>query len=149
MKNRVFWDVMPCDSCKNRRFGGTERLPHQGDKNRWTRNNTSCNYQPAQRGCRLDWCKKLSLCASPQFLSTHFPMSGAYIAFVIWRSQYLHRSPANRKRRQKGNPISNETAWYGLVLWELNPSMTALARPSSTCASKLYTHPLVREGVPY
>jgi hypothetical protein len=23
MKNGVFWDVMPCDSCKNRRFGGT------------------------------------------------------------------------------------------------------------------------------
>jgi hypothetical protein len=23
MKNRVFWDVTPCGSCKNRRFGGT------------------------------------------------------------------------------------------------------------------------------
>jgi hypothetical protein len=23
MKNGVFWDLMPCDSCKNRRFGGT------------------------------------------------------------------------------------------------------------------------------
>jgi hypothetical protein len=23
MKNGVFWDVRPCDSCKNRRFGGT------------------------------------------------------------------------------------------------------------------------------
>jgi hypothetical protein len=23
MKNVVFWDVMPFDSCKNRRFGGT------------------------------------------------------------------------------------------------------------------------------
>jgi hypothetical protein len=22
MKNGVFWDVMPCGSCKNRRFGG-------------------------------------------------------------------------------------------------------------------------------
>jgi hypothetical protein len=22
MKNGVFWDVIPCDSCKNRRFGG-------------------------------------------------------------------------------------------------------------------------------
>jgi hypothetical protein len=26
MKNRVFWDVPPCGSCKNRRFGGTWRL---------------------------------------------------------------------------------------------------------------------------
>jgi hypothetical protein len=23
MKNRVFWDVTPCGSCKNRLFGGT------------------------------------------------------------------------------------------------------------------------------
>jgi hypothetical protein len=34
MKNGVFWIVMPCGSCKNRRFGGTCRLLHQGDKNR-------------------------------------------------------------------------------------------------------------------
>jgi hypothetical protein len=23
VKNRVLWDVTPCGSCKNRRFGGT------------------------------------------------------------------------------------------------------------------------------
>jgi hypothetical protein len=34
MKNGVFWVVTPCASCKNRRFGGTWRLLHQGDKNR-------------------------------------------------------------------------------------------------------------------
>jgi hypothetical protein len=33
MKNGVFWDVMPCGSCKNRCFGGTWRLLHYGDKN--------------------------------------------------------------------------------------------------------------------
>jgi hypothetical protein len=43
LKNGVFWDVRPCGSCKNRRFGGTWRLLHQSDKNRLTRNNTSCN----------------------------------------------------------------------------------------------------------
>jgi hypothetical protein len=43
MKNGVFWDVTPCGSCKNRRFGGTWLLLHQGDKNRWTRKNASCN----------------------------------------------------------------------------------------------------------
>jgi hypothetical protein len=43
LKNGVFWDVTPCGSCKNRRFGGTWRLLHQDDKNRWTRKNTSCN----------------------------------------------------------------------------------------------------------
>jgi hypothetical protein len=34
MKNDVFWDVAPCGSCENRRFGGTQRLRHQCDKNR-------------------------------------------------------------------------------------------------------------------
>jgi hypothetical protein len=34
MKNGVFWVVTPWDSCKNRCFGGTWRLLHQGDKNR-------------------------------------------------------------------------------------------------------------------
>jgi hypothetical protein len=34
MKNGVFWVVTPCGSCKNRRFVGTWRLLHQGDKNR-------------------------------------------------------------------------------------------------------------------
>jgi hypothetical protein len=33
-KNGVFCDVTPCGSCKNRRFGGTWPLLHQGDKNR-------------------------------------------------------------------------------------------------------------------
>jgi hypothetical protein len=32
LKNGVFWVVTPCGSCKNRRFGGTWRLLHQGDK---------------------------------------------------------------------------------------------------------------------
>jgi hypothetical protein len=32
MKNAVFWDVAPCRSCVNRRFGGTYRLHLQGRK---------------------------------------------------------------------------------------------------------------------
>jgi hypothetical protein len=32
MKNGVFWVITPCGSCKNRRFEGTWRLLHQGDK---------------------------------------------------------------------------------------------------------------------
>jgi hypothetical protein len=46
MKNAIFWDIKPCGSCKKRRFGGTQRLRHQVDKNRWTRKNVSRNYQP-------------------------------------------------------------------------------------------------------
>jgi hypothetical protein len=30
MKNAVFWDVAPCRSCVNRRFGGTYRVHLQG-----------------------------------------------------------------------------------------------------------------------
>jgi hypothetical protein len=43
VKKGVFWVVTPCGSCKNRRFGRTWRLLYQGDKNRGTGNNTSCN----------------------------------------------------------------------------------------------------------
>jgi hypothetical protein len=38
MNNAVFWDVMPCASCKNRRFGGTYRTHHQSGKNQRPRN---------------------------------------------------------------------------------------------------------------
>jgi hypothetical protein len=38
MKNGIFWDVMPCGSCKSWRFGGRYHLHHRGDKNRWTSN---------------------------------------------------------------------------------------------------------------
>jgi hypothetical protein len=34
MSNAVFWDVTPRGSRKNRFFGETYRLQHQGDKNR-------------------------------------------------------------------------------------------------------------------
>jgi hypothetical protein len=32
-KNAVFWDVSPCSSCGNRRFGGTYWLHLQGENN--------------------------------------------------------------------------------------------------------------------
>jgi hypothetical protein len=37
MKNAVLWDFASCGSYKNRGFGGTYRLHHQGDKNRRAR----------------------------------------------------------------------------------------------------------------
>jgi hypothetical protein len=46
--------------------------------------------------------------------------------------------PASRKRRQKGNTVSDETAKYGY--WSFN-DLTSECRHS-----KLQTHPLVREG---
>jgi hypothetical protein len=46
VKNGVSWDVTPCGSYKNRRFGGTYRSLNQSYKNGWTRNNISRNQQP-------------------------------------------------------------------------------------------------------
>jgi hypothetical protein len=34
LKNAVFWDVTSCGCCKKRRFGGTQCLHHQINKNR-------------------------------------------------------------------------------------------------------------------
>jgi hypothetical protein len=49
MKNVVFWDVTPCGSFKNQRFGGTSLL-HQSDKNRWTGRNVSITSSPDDGG---------------------------------------------------------------------------------------------------
>jgi hypothetical protein len=43
MKNIVFWDVALCGSCKNRCFGGKNRVHHQGETNRRGRNSVSNN----------------------------------------------------------------------------------------------------------
>jgi hypothetical protein len=43
MKNAVFWDVTPCGSCKNRRFGATYRLNIQSGKNQRAMNIVSNN----------------------------------------------------------------------------------------------------------
>jgi hypothetical protein len=46
MKNGVFWNFMPCGSCKNRRIGGTYGFHYQGDKNHRAKNKVSSNKQP-------------------------------------------------------------------------------------------------------
>jgi hypothetical protein len=47
MKNAVFWDMAPCGSSENRRFGGTYRLHHQSEKDQRAWNNVSRNTQRA------------------------------------------------------------------------------------------------------
>jgi hypothetical protein len=42
VKNAVFWDVAPCRSCVNRRFGGTYPLHLQGRKIR--ERGTTCSH---------------------------------------------------------------------------------------------------------
>jgi hypothetical protein len=41
LKNTVFWDVMPCGSCKNQRFGGNYSPPHQGENTQQAENFSS------------------------------------------------------------------------------------------------------------
>jgi hypothetical protein len=53
MKNAIFWDVEPCRSCVNRRFGGTYRLDHQGRKIR--EQGTSRLVTQSAATCSL-WC---------------------------------------------------------------------------------------------
>jgi hypothetical protein len=43
MKNAVFWVLMPYGSSRYRRFGGTYRLHHQGEKNYRAWNNVRSN----------------------------------------------------------------------------------------------------------
>jgi hypothetical protein len=43
VKNTVFWDVTPCGSCKNRRFGGTYRFHPEGGKDWRPSNDVSSN----------------------------------------------------------------------------------------------------------
>jgi hypothetical protein len=44
MNNTVLCDVRLCGSCKNRHFGGTDRLHHQGDENQRARNNVCSKF---------------------------------------------------------------------------------------------------------
>jgi hypothetical protein len=67
VKNAIFWDVTPCGSCKNRRFGGTYRLHHQGDKNRRARNVSS-------KQCHLQGCYAVAL-VKPTFRRNFAPPS--------------------------------------------------------------------------
>jgi hypothetical protein len=52
VKNAVFWDVAPCRSCVNRRFGGTYRLHLQGRKIRKLGTSVSRWLQPPWRWTR-------------------------------------------------------------------------------------------------
>jgi hypothetical protein len=58
IQNGVFWVVTPCGSGKNRRFGRTWRLLHQGDKNGalGTTEAATSNRRTLRRFLRTDFC---------------------------------------------------------------------------------------------
>jgi hypothetical protein len=61
--------------------------------------------------------------------------------------EYLHRSPASRRRRQKEMYRIWGSKIWSRVPRDSDPKMTALARPSSNC--KRQPRPLVRESAPH
>jgi hypothetical protein len=48
-----------------------------------------------------------------------------------------------------GSLLKWDSKIWSWVLRDLDPWVTALARPRSNCASKIHIHPLVREGAPH
>jgi hypothetical protein len=60
---------------------------------------------------------------------------------------YLHRSPASRRRRRKGNSLISNSKIWSQVPQNSDSKITALATASSNC--KRQTRPLVRESAPH
>jgi hypothetical protein len=107
MKNAVFWDVVPCRSCVNRRFGGRYCLHFQGRKIRshWDREFES----NSRHGCQsalilfllscveaaLKWADPPS--KEPYHLSIWFIIS---VLILIWnRPRSLIRQGIIRRRK--------------------------------------------------
>jgi hypothetical protein len=61
--------------------------------------------------------------------------------------EYLHRSPASRRRRRKWKSRIWKSKIWSWVPRDSNPRMTALASTSSNC--KRQTRPLVRDRAPH
>jgi hypothetical protein len=61
MKNAVFWDVAPCRSCINQRFGGMYRLYLQGRKIPERVTSVSSWLKPVHAGFSLADCSTLKM----------------------------------------------------------------------------------------
>jgi hypothetical protein len=78
----------------------------------------------------------LNIC-SERKIADYFPRGGGV--------EYLHRSPASRRRRQKGKSRIWDSKIWSRIPQDSDPRINALARTSSNC--KWQTHRLVREDV--
>jgi hypothetical protein len=85
MKNGVFWDVTPWDSCKKWRFGGTWRLYHQGDKNWWTRNVAVTSNRRTLRSVRFRMGAGATSLACQAAMHTRGP--NVHIVEPVWNSR--------------------------------------------------------------
>jgi hypothetical protein len=66
----VFWDVAPCGSCLNRRFGGTYRLHLQGRKIRELSCSSIAKFQDY-----LSFVRFLDVCSTEEFYGQTFVAS--------------------------------------------------------------------------
>jgi hypothetical protein len=74
INNAVVWDVTSCASCKNRHFGGTYRLHHQGEKNQRAKNvssNVTRHSSETRRAIRRHILEKGILNAIWKFTTFH------------------------------------------------------------------------------
>jgi hypothetical protein len=89
------------------------------------------------------------------FVTTDKPKYSTRCSLLGWRKsvlrrcrcgiEYLHRSPASRRRQQNRKFRIWDSKIWSRVPRESDPRMNELARASSNC--KWQTHPLVREDV--
>jgi hypothetical protein len=88
MKDAVIWGVTPYGSCKNRRFGGTYRLHHQGGKNQRARNNVSTLMIAEIRSSETTVLTRATRRHIPQtgILHTQYLTNQFYSSIVMWCS---------------------------------------------------------------
>jgi hypothetical protein len=113
MKNAVFWDVAPCRSCVNRRFGGTYHLHLQGRKIRDRGTNMSTWLQselslqpPAHAGFSLadfSTMKMEAIRSSETSARTRFTLHhilDTFLRNVGWNKIYTAPDPRRRHSSQ-------------------------------------------------
>jgi hypothetical protein len=109
---------------------------------------------PGHSGARPHTCKSfffniLIFCLSSR---RWFMLCLAFIPYLVAANtcgggvEYLHRDPASRRRRRKGQSQNWDSKLWSRDPRDSDPWKTALARASST--HKRQTRPFVREGAP-
>jgi hypothetical protein len=86
IKNGVFWVVTPCGSCKKRRFGGTWRLLHQGDKIGELGTTQAAKYLVFLRSVRRLLVAACVVPSSPIFVTLMKEASGSSETSVLTRA---------------------------------------------------------------
>jgi hypothetical protein len=102
MKNAVFWDVAPCRSCVNRRFGGTYRLHLHGRK---IRERGTILQPPAHAGSSLADFSTLKIDTFLRNVGSH----------------KIYTAPHPRRRHSSTNDL---VSWGGVRLCPLGTSAT-------------------------